>query len=258
MTLFGRLDAGEHLGRRLRPSNHPIAFWCLRHSILLTVLLLTLPSLANAAGNAYAVDDADIGKPGSCQNEAWVSTATSRDFVGVESPACVVNLGIPVELAGLFQRTLTGPDWATVLGAQAKIVPYNTDKLAVSFSLGVARDITDGREIVTANFPVTIKFGKDFRIHTNVGYLYDGRVSTHYATGGVGFDWDFAEKFSLMGEVYLQQGPSIGISTVTQPRTQLGLQYSPVSTVDILAIYGQNISGRSAHWLTIGLTVRSE
>ena len=237
------------------------ACWTLLRSIgaLAAIVVATAaPSRTDAAGNAYAVDDADIGKAGSCQNEAWVSFATSRDFVGIESPACVVQLGIPVEFTALYQRTGTAGDWATAFGAQAKIVPYNTDQLAVGFSLGVARDITVGREFVTANLPVTVKFGKEFRIHTNLGFLYDGRVERNYVTGGVGFDWDFVDKFSLMGEVYLQQGRSIGISTVTEPRTQLGIQYSPVATVDILAIYGQNITGRSAHWITLGLTFRSQ
>ena len=61
-----------------------------------------------------------------------------------------------------------------------------------------------------------------------------------------------------MGEVYLQEGRSIGISTITEPRTQLGLQYSPISTIDILAIYGQNLTGRGAHWITLELRFRSE
>src|SRR5262245_31327439 len=50
---------------------------------------LAMPSRVEAAGGAYLVDDADIGKPGSCQNEAWLATATHRDFTAVTSPACV-------------------------------------------------------------------------------------------------------------------------------------------------------------------------
>lgn len=216
------------------------------------------PERVLAAGNAFEVDDADIGAPGSCQNEAWASFATSRDFVGVESPACVVTVGIPVEFTALYQRGVTAGDWATALGGQAKIVPYNTDQLALGLSLSIARDLTLHRDAFTVNFPATWKFGKDFRIHANIGYLYDGRVDASYLTGGLGFDWDFVDKFSLMGEVYLQEGRSIGIGAVTEPRTQLGLQYSPIKTIDLLAIYGQNITGRSAHWITLGFTVRSE
>lgn len=61
-----------------------------------------------------------------------------------------------------------------------------------------------------------------------------------------------------MGEIYLQEGRATEFATVTQPRTQLGLRYIPVPTIDIDLIYGQNIFGRNAHWLTLGLTIRSE
>jgi hypothetical protein len=108
------------------------------------------------------------------------------------------------------------------------------------------------------NLPLTFKFDRDFRIHTNVGWLYDGRVNVNYATGGVGFDWDFVERFSMMGEVYIQEGKATAFGAVTQPRTQVGLRYIPIPTVDIDLIYGQNITGRGAHWLTLGLTFRSE
>lgn len=233
----------------------------IRRSITHFILALSLcliPKRVDAAGGAYAVDDADIGKPGSCQNEAWISTATSHDFVGMESPACVIMVGLPVEFSAFFLRTRTASDWATAVGGQAKAVPINTDRIAVSWAFGVLRDATVNRELVFVNFPVTLKFGSDFRIHTNIGWLYDGRVDVHYATGGLGFDWDFSKRFSLMGEVYLQEGRPTAFPTVTEPRTQIGLRHIPIPTVDIDLIYGQNITGRSAHWLTLGLTVRSE
>jgi hypothetical protein len=104
-------------------------------AVALISILWALPCRVLAAGGAYAVDDADIGKPGSCQNEAWTSAATSRDFVAVESPACVVNKSYPIELTAMFQRTRTASDWATAFGLQAKAVPINTDKIAVSWAL---------------------------------------------------------------------------------------------------------------------------
>lgn len=221
--------------------------------------LLLIPCRVEAAGGAYAVDDADIGPSGSCQNEAWVSFARkSHDFIGMESPACVVTLGLPVELTAFFQRTRTASDWATTIGGQVKAVPFNSDTLAVGWAFGTLRDVTVDRELVFANFPVTFKFGSDFRIHTNVGWLYDGRVGVNYATGGVGFDWDFTPKFSLMGEIYLQEGRTTAFRTVTQPRPQIGLRYIPIPTVDVDLILGHNISGRGANWVTLGLTVRSQ
>lgn len=73
-------------------------------SVALAVMRWAVPCRADAAGGAYAVDDADMGKPGSCQNEAWLSGASSRDFVSVESPACVFNKSYPIEITALFQR----------------------------------------------------------------------------------------------------------------------------------------------------------
>jgi hypothetical protein len=49
-------------------------------------------------GGAYYVDDAEIGKPGSCEIESWSSFAANGDRIAVFSPACVLNLGRPVEL----------------------------------------------------------------------------------------------------------------------------------------------------------------
>jgi hypothetical protein len=219
-----------------------------------------MPCRVQAAGGAYAVDDADIGKPGSCQNEAWLSYATSRDFIGVTSPACVVEMGIPIEFTALYQRSRAGEVWTTAPSGQAKIVPINNDKFAFSLASGLIWDSATRTVSNFVNMPLTFKFGKDFRIHVNAGLLHDGRVGVDYVTGGVGFDWDFQPRFSLMGEIYLQEGKHLPMipATVTQPRPQLGLRYIPIPTVDIDVIYGRNITGRDAQWLTFGLTVRSE
>jgi hypothetical protein len=221
-------------------------------------VLLAIPAQVEAAGGAYAIDDADIGKSGSCQNEAWASYSTHHDFLSVESPACVVTIGLPVEITALYQRARTAHEWATTGGIQAKAVPINNDRIAVSWAFGYAKDFTLQRDLAFANFPVTWKFGQDFRIHSNIGWLHDGRVEINYATGGVGFDWDFTKRFSLMGEVYIQGGRATMFRPATEPRTQLGLRFIPIPTVDIDVISGQNLTGRGAHWITLGLTVRSE
>src|SRR5262249_25749753 len=81
-----------------------------------------------------------------------------------------------------------------------------------------------------------------------------------YLTGGVGFEWDFAPMLSLQGEIFMQEGRSRSFipASVTQPRPQLGLRVTPVSTVDMDFIYGHNVNGQSAHWWTLGFTVRSQ
>jgi hypothetical protein len=51
-----------------------------------------------------------------------------------------------------------------------------------------------------------------------------------------------------MGEIYIQKGRSLATlpQSINQPRTQLGLRYIPVETIDVDFIYGHNITGRGA------------
>ena len=164
-------------------------------------LILAMPGRVQAAGGAYAVDDADIGKPWTCQVENWVSTATSRDFIGMISPACVVTIGLPIEFTAIYQRSSTSGDWTTAYGGAAKIVPIDNDRFALSLVGQITADSLTKTTSYFVNMPLTFKFGKNARIHVNAGWLYDGRVGIDYATGGVGFEYDFAPKFSVQGEI---------------------------------------------------------
>jgi hypothetical protein len=226
---------------------------------MLAGFALTWPSRVESAGGPYAVDDADIGRSGSCQIENWLSSATSRDFVGTISPACVVTIGLPVEFTAIYQRSGTAEEWATAYGGAAKIVPINNDRFAFGLVGQVTADSLTNTTSHFINMPLTIKVAKDIKIHVNGGWLYDGRDHVDYVTGGAGFEWDFAPKFSIQGEVYLQGGNRLAHlpQTVHEPRTQLGIRYMPVHTVDIDVIYGQNLTGHGAHWLTLGLTMRT-
>ena len=40
-------------------------------------------------------------------------------------------------------------------------------------------------------------------------------------------------------------------------RAQVGLRYTPVEAVDLDLIWGRNITGVRADWITVGLTLRS-
>src|SRR5438128_2595177 len=77
-------------------------------------------SQARAAGGAFAVDDSEVGKPGECKVESWVSFAGNSDFIAASAPACVVNLGRPVELGVQVQRTRSDGEWGTGLTLKAK------------------------------------------------------------------------------------------------------------------------------------------
>ena len=42
----------------------------------------------------------------------------------------------------------------------------------------------------------------------------------------------------------------------TNPRLQSGVRYSPTKDIDCDLIYGRNLTGEGANWITVGLTVR--
>ena len=57
---------------------------------LFMILVVPTPkAFAARLGGAYYVDDAEIGKPGSCEFESWSSFAANGDRIAVFSPACV-------------------------------------------------------------------------------------------------------------------------------------------------------------------------
>src|SRR5262245_66641835 len=61
----------------------------LTSALALLFLLPALPAIAARLGGAYYVDDAGIGKVGSCEIESWGSFAASGDRIKVFSAACV-------------------------------------------------------------------------------------------------------------------------------------------------------------------------
>jgi hypothetical protein len=68
----------------------------------------------------------------------------------------------------------------------------------------------------------------------------------------------------LIGEVYGQLGrlPAVedgnppSPNSIVEPKVQLGVRYTPQDKVDIDVIYGHNITGEKAHWLTLGVNWR--
>jgi len=88
------------------------------------VLLSTGPeAFAARLGGAYYVDDAEIGKLGSCEIESWSSFAANGDRIAVFSPACVLNLGAPVELGTNIVNLRSDGEGDTIITLTAKTVP---------------------------------------------------------------------------------------------------------------------------------------
>jgi hypothetical protein len=57
---------------------------------------------------------------------------------------------------------------------------------------------------------------------------------------------------ALIGEVFGQAGSRDETSTTQHPRLQTGVRYSPTSNVDLVMVYGRNLNGENANWVTLG------
>jgi hypothetical protein len=81
----------------------------------LAVAVIAGADRARAAGSAYQVDTGTISEPGHGKVDAWVSSASSKDFFAAMAPSCVVDLGRPFELSAQFSRFRSGEEWTTAV-----------------------------------------------------------------------------------------------------------------------------------------------
>ena len=211
-----------------------------------------------AANGAYAVDAADISQVGSCKVESWISTATNTDFSAVANPSCVADIFKPVELSLLTNRWRSDGDWSTTIAPKAKwnIVPTGIGKFGFSFYAGGQFDAMTGENVSAfAVVPATYRLSETMRININAGWLWDRTVDRHYLLYGVGFDWKFTDVLQWTIEAFGQAGAA-DIPSVVRPRFQTGVRYRPNEIFSVDVIYGRNIAGENANWLTIGTTIR--
>ncbi|HWE16923.1 MAG TPA: hypothetical protein VG758_07040 [Hyphomicrobiaceae bacterium] len=210
-----------------------------------------LSTNAHAAG-PYAVDDATIGDVGQCHVESWVSAADNGDIIVLTQPACVVRLGIPVEVTTTLQGVRVEGLWAALLGLQGKFIllPFDARGLAIAMAIGTLADADRGESLTFVNVPFTIKIGDDFRLNVNTGWSFNSISDTNHFTWGAGLEWDLQKSWTLVAEIF-------GQTTIrTEPRMQLGVRHSPTKDIDIDIVYGHNIAGENANWITAALTVR--
>jgi hypothetical protein len=213
---------------------------------------------ARAANGAYAVDAADISEVGSCKVESWLSAASNTDVSAVANPSCAVNIFRPVELSLQTVRSRSEGDWSTSIAPKAKwnIAPTGIGKFGFSFYAGGSFDVLTGDNLTAfAVVPATFRLSETMRINLNGGWLWDRTVDRHYLTYGLGFDWKFTDVLQWTIEAFGQAGAS-DIPGVVQPRFQTGVRYRPNEIFSVDVIYGHNITGESANWVTIGTTIR--
>jgi hypothetical protein len=218
--------------------------------------LFPTQTLAAKLGGAYYVDDAEIGKPGSCEIESWNSQASNRDAIRVFSPACVVGKERPVEVGINLVHNPTTEETNSTLSLTGKTVPIpiRDDHFGVAIAGALTYDLL-GRTINGAivNVPMSYDISRQLRFNVNVGAQYLFEDKNLFVTGGVGVAWNFSEKWSVLSEVFALVGPG-----QTNPRFQSGIRYSPTKKVDWDLIYGRNLTGEGAHWITLGLTLRTK
>ena len=211
-----------------------------------------------AANGAYAVDAADISEAGSCKVESWISAAANTDFSAVANPSCVVNIFKPLELSLLTNRARSDGDWNTTIAPKAKtnLVPTAIGKFGLSFYAAGSFDALTGENLtLLAVVPATYRLSETMRINLNGGWLWDRIVDRHYLLYGVGFDWKFTDVLQWTIEAFGQAGAS-DVPSVVRPRFQTGVRYRPNEIFSVDVIYGRNIMGENANWITIGTTIR--
>jgi hypothetical protein len=245
----------ESLEGHMRASSRALAL-----ALALALLIFLFAPLAQAfaarLGGAYYVDDAEIGKPGSCEIESWSSFAANGDRIAVFSPACVVNPGRPVEVGTnlVDLRSEGQEDVLATLTAKTVPIPIGRNGFGLAIAGAIVYDpLNQTGSGIIINVPMSYDFSKQLRLNINFGaqYYSGGQPNGLFATAGAGVSWNFVPQWSVISEVFALMGPA-----QTNPRYQTGLRYSPTKYIDWDLIYGRNLLGEGSNWVTVGLTVR--
>lgn len=217
-----------------------------------------LPHRTLAAGSAFAVDTAEVSEIGACKVESWASWAANGDSIATVNPACVVNLGHPVELSTQISRSRSDGEWGTALTPKARtnILPTAIGSFGFAGSVQATYDgVTGASTSIAATIPATLRLSERFRINLNGGWLWDRTTDIHYLTYGAGFDWIIHGPWTLTAEAFGQVGRTDDPNLI-KTRWQAGLRFRPVDELSLDLIYGRNITGENSNWFTVAVTVR--
>jgi hypothetical protein len=216
---------------------------------------------AFAAGAAYQVDTVEISEVGACKVETWASFADNKDRVVALSPACSLPFVRPLELS--VQANYT---WAA---ADAEASTSLTPKLKVNLlesAIGVpgfavsgttTQDLGANQNTAVALTGIsTLRLSNVVRVNTNVGWLWDRANDQHFLTYGLGMDWRTPDNvWTVTAEVFGQTGAA-DMGSLTKPRFQTGLRWRPIDRWNVDLIYGRNITGENANWVTVATIIR--
>ena len=212
-----------------------------------------------AAGTAYGVDTAEVSEVGNCKIESWLSWASNQDFLAVANPSCVVDLSRPVEVSVNIQRARSDGEWGTSVAPKLKtnILPSAIGRFGVAIAAGAIYDVT-GNEMsgAYAYVPATLRLSDIMRINLNAGWQWDRIADRHFFSYGAGFDLRTADNvWTLTAEIFGLLGASDS-RTEVQPRFQVGMRFRPIDRFSMDLIYGRNITGENANWITLATSIR--
>src|SRR5262245_53565799 len=215
---------------------------------------------ADAAGAAYIVDTAEVSEPGACKVESWISAASNHDFFASTAPACVANIFRPVELSAQLVRVRADGEWASGVAPKVKtnLVPGAIGSWSIALSGVTVYDFTSQQNVATfVTIPATLRLSNVVRINLNAGWEWDRIAGQHYATYGAGIDWRTPDNvWTLTAEIFGQLGARQEAIGLTEPRFQVGLRWRPIDDFNIDLIYGRNVYGENANWVTLATVFR--
>lgn len=207
---------------------------------------------ALAAGGAFFVDNAGVDDSGTCKVEAWASGSESGDRVFAIAPACAVSLGQAVELGVQYDRVKFDGEWtsAGALKAKTSLIPL-TDHVQFGAAVSGAAILSfETKEIAayTLNVPFSFRVAAPLQLNFQVGGIWERATGHEHFTWGAGFELVLTPRLAFVGEVFSLASEHRG--------AQAGLRYTPHEKIDFDLIYGHNLAGERADWLTLGMNVR--
>jgi hypothetical protein len=171
-----------------------------------------------------------------------------------------VNVFRPVELSTQFSRAGAGEEWTTSATPKIKtnLVPTAIGSWGFAISGTASYDFTGQQNTAVAvTIPATLRISNVLRVNLNAGWLWDRVAEQHYATYGAGIDWRTPDNvWTLTAEVFGQLGARQDAIGMTEPRFQVGLRWRPIDEFNVDLIYGRNIYGENANWITLATVFR--
>src|SRR3954466_5256941 len=134
--------------------------WAIATAACVIAATAGLSTQAHAAGAAYQVDTAEVSEVGSCKVESWISSAANHDVIASVSPACVVNMGRPVELSAQLSRARSDGEWVSGVLPKIKtnIIPTAIGSWGVAISATAAYNLTTNEMAALAvTIPATLR-----------------------------------------------------------------------------------------------------